>query len=256
MDKVIVITGASAGIGAELARQLGGQGAKLVLGARRKAELEAVAAQSGPEAIAVVTDVTKRADVDHLRDEALKRFGRIDVWVNNAGRGITRSVAELSDTDLDTMFRDNVTSVLYGIQAVLPHFKSRNAGQIVNISSGLGRLPLAPFRSAYAAAKSALNMLSATLRVELLATHPGIKVSVVMPGVVATDFGLNALGGGPDSRKLPMAQPVDAAAKVIVDTIEKPRAEVYSNPTFNVEVERYFRDPDAVEAEFAARFRR
>ena len=99
-------------------------------------------------------------------------------------------------------------------------------------------------------------MLSASLRVELQATHPSIKVSVVMPGVVATEFGLNALGGGPDSRKMPMAQPVDAVARVIVDVIEKPRAEVYSNPGFTAEVERYVRDPDAFEAEVGARFRR
>ena len=75
------------------------------------------------------------------RDAALSRFGRIDVWVNNAGRGITRSVAELTDDDLDAMWRDNVKSALYGRQAVLPHFKSRTAGQIVNIFSGMGRMP-------------------------------------------------------------------------------------------------------------------
>ena len=124
MDKVIVITGASAGIGAELARQLGAKGAKLVLAARRKTELEAVATQSGPETLAVVTDVTGRADVDRLRDAALSDSGKWIVWVNNAGRGIARSVAELSDADLETMIRDNVTSALYGIQAVLPRLRS------------------------------------------------------------------------------------------------------------------------------------
>ncbi|WP_224367260.1 SDR family NAD(P)-dependent oxidoreductase [Hyalangium versicolor] len=256
MDKVVVITGASGGIGAELALQLGAKGAKLVLSARRKPELEAVAARAGSESLVVVADATVRGDMEKLRDAALQRFGRIDVWVNNAGRGITRSVAELTDEDIDVMMRDNVKSALYGIQAVLPHFKSRNAGQIVNISSGLARLPLAAFRSAYSAAKHALNALSACLRLELKQSHPGITVTVVMPGVVATEFGINALGGGPDSRTLPGAQSVEDATKAIVDVIESPRAEAYTNPATKADVERYYRDVEAFETEVAARFRR
>ncbi|WP_164019736.1 SDR family oxidoreductase [Pyxidicoccus trucidator] len=256
MDKVIVITGASAGIGAELARQAAEKGAKLVLAARRKPELEAVAARCGGEALAVVTDATRREDMERLRDAALARFGRIDVWVNNAGRGITRSVLELTDEDMDSMWRDNVKSALYGMQAVLPHFQSRNAGQLVNVSSGLARLPLASFRSAYSAAKHALNGLSACLRMELRQTHPGIMVTVVMPGIVATEFGTNALGGGPDSRVLPGAQSVEDATKAIVDVIEHPRPEVYTQPAMQAEVERYYRDVEAFEREAAARFRR
>ncbi|MFP2964124.1 SDR family oxidoreductase [Myxococcus sp. 1LA] len=248
MDKVIVITGASSGIGAELARQAGGKGARLVLAARRKAELETVAARCGPEALAVVTDATRRSDMERLRDAALARFGRIDVWVNNAGRGITRSVAELTDEDLEAMWRDNVNSALYGMQAVLPHFQARDAGQVVNVSSTLGRLPIVPHRSAYSAAKHALNALSACLRQELRETHPGITVTVVMPGVVATPFGDNALGGGPDSRALPGAQPVEDAAKVILDVIEHPRPEVYTQAATQAQVERYYRDVGAFEA--------
>lgn len=255
MDKVIVVTGASAGIGAELARRAGAKGAKLVLAARRRAELEQVAKQSG-EAIAVPTDVTRRDEVDRLLAKALEGFGRVDVWINNAGRGITRSVAELTDGDLDEMWRDNVKSALYGMQAVLPHFKQRNAGQIINVSSGLARMPLAPFRSAYSAAKHALNALSASLRMELKASHPGVTVSVFMPGIVATGFGLNALGGGPDSRQLPGAQPVEEVADALLELIEHPRAESYSRPQMKDEVERYFRDVAAAEADALHRFSR
>jgi len=247
MDKVIVITGASSGIGAELARQAAGKGARLVLAARRKAELEAVAGQCGHEALAVVTDATRRADMERLRDAALARFGRIDVWVNNAGRGITRSVADLTDEDLEAMWRDNVNSALYGMQAVLPPFQSPGAGQVVNISSTLGRLPIVPHRSAYSAAKHALNALSACLRQELRETHPGITVTVVMPGVVATAFGDNALGGGPDSRGLPGAQRVEDVATVILDSIERPRAEVYTQAATQAQVERYYQDVEAFE---------
>ncbi|MCP3100865.1 SDR family NAD(P)-dependent oxidoreductase [Myxococcus sp. K15C18031901] len=253
MDKVIVITGASGGIGAELARQAGARGAKVVLAARRRAELEAVAARSGQEALAVVTDVTRRDEVERLRDAALARFGRIDVWVNNAGRGITRSVSALTDEDLTEMWRDNVNSALYGMQAVLPHFQSRNAGQILNVSSVLGRLPGVPHRSAYSAAKHALNALSACLRQELRESHPGIVVTVVMPGVVATEFGTNARGGGPDSRMLPGAQSVEEASAVILEAIEHPRADVYTREAARVEIERYYHDVEAFERAAAKR---
>lgn len=253
MDKVIVITGASAGIGAELARQLAVKGAKVVLAARRKAELDNVVADIGGDAFAVVADVTKRSDVEQLCAAALAHFGRIDVWVNNAGRGISRAVADLTDSDMDEMWRDNMKSVLYGIQAVLPHFKSRNHGQIVNISSGLSRAPLAPARAAYGAVKSAVNMLSASLRVELHATHPGITVTVILPGVVATDFGRNALGGGVDNRNIPGAQPIEEAVQTIVDVIEHPKSEAYTSPFIAETVARYRRDPEAFEAEIASR---
>ncbi|NTX14374.1 SDR family NAD(P)-dependent oxidoreductase [Myxococcus sp. CA056] len=253
MDKVIVITGASGGIGAELARVAGARGAQLVLAARRRTELEAVANRSGRDSLAVVTDVTARAEVERLRDAALERFGRIDVWVNNAGRGITRSVAELTDADLESMWRDNVHSALYGMQAVLPHFQARNAGQILNVSSTLGRLPVVPHRSAYSAAKHALNALSACLRLELRQTHPGISVTVVMPGVVATEFGSNALGGGPDSRALPGAQPVEEAVEAILDAIAHPRPEVFTKASTQAEVERYYHDVAAFEADPGAR---
>jgi short-subunit dehydrogenase len=253
MDKVVVVTGASAGIGAELARQLAAKGAKVVLAARRQDELDAVAKEVGEQALVVVTDVTKRSDVERLAKAAIDRFGRIDVWVNNAGRGISRSVADLSDEDLDAMWTVNMKSVLYGIQAVLPHFKAKNAGQIINVSSGLSRFPGAPVRAAYGAVKAAVNMLSASLRVELKATHPGIHVTVLLPGVVATDFGVNSMGAGiVDNRKLPGAQPVEGAAKAIVDVIENPRPEAYTSAFIADVVARYMREPEVVEAELAA----
>jgi NADP-dependent 3-hydroxy acid dehydrogenase YdfG len=101
--KVIVITGASGGIGAALAKQLAARGDKVVLAARRVAELKQVASQCGADALAVVTDVTRRSDVEHLRDEALRAFGHVNVWVNNAGRGIGRPVLDLTDEDFDQM---------------------------------------------------------------------------------------------------------------------------------------------------------
>jgi len=254
MDKVVVVTGASAGIGAELGKQLAAKGAKVVLAARRKEELDAVAKGIGEQAFAVVADVTSKSDVERLAQAVIERFGRIDVWVNNAGRGISRSVADLTDEDLDAMWTVNMKSVVYGIQAVLPHFKAKNAGQIINVSSGLSRVPLAPMRAAYGAVKGAVNLLTASLRVELKVTHPGIHVTLLLPGVVATEFGLNSLGVGiVDNRKLPGAQPVEDAVKAIVAVIEDPKPEAYTSAFIAGVVERYLREPEAVEGEIAAR---
>ncbi len=239
-DKVIVITGASSGIGAAVARLVGQKGASPVLAARREDKLRAVAAESGPNALVVVADVTRRADVQRIIDSAFGRFGRIDVWINNAGRGITRQVAELTDEDFDEMMLVNVKSALYGMQAVLPHMKERKHGHIINVSSVLSRIPFASIRSAYSASKHALMSLTANLRVDLRSEFPDIHVSSVLPGVVATDFGLSARYGGPDSRQLPFAQPVEEVARVIADLIEHPRAEVYTRPIYKQQVAAYY----------------
>jgi len=245
-DQVIVITGASIGIGAALAAEVARRGARgIVLAARREAELAAVAKSLGDiPTLVVPTDVTRRADLERLRDRTLERFGQLDVIVNNAGRGISRMVSELTDADIDDMMTINVKSVVYGIQAVLPHFKQRKRGHIITISSGLSRFPFAAQRSAYSAAKAAANLVMASLRMELRAQYPDIHCTTVIPGVVATDFGNNALHGGVDNRKLPGAQPVDEVAVVIADAIATPVAEVYTRPQLLELAARYFAAPD------------
>jgi NAD(P)-dependent dehydrogenase (short-subunit alcohol dehydrogenase family) len=252
-DRVVVITGASGGIGAALAERVARDGGHPVLVARRQAELEAVAARCGDRALVVVADVTRREDVRRVLDQALERFGHVDAWVNNAGRGITRPVSQLTDEDVDEMIRVNLKSALYGMQAVLPHFQAGGRGHIINVSSMLGRVPNVHVRSAYNAAKHALNALTANLRMELRESHPGIHVSTVSPGVVATEFGVHALHGGRDSRQIPFAQPVTEVADVIADLIEHPRADVYTRPEFQKRVVAYFAAEDmaAVEAEVA-----
>jgi NADP-dependent 3-hydroxy acid dehydrogenase YdfG len=250
-DQVIVITGASAGIGAAVAELAVQRGHRVVLAARRADELTALANKLGSErALAVPTDVTRRADNELLRDKALAAFGQIDAFVANAGRGISRMVSELTDEDIDDMITVNVKSLLYAIQAVLPHFKEKKRGQIVAISSGLARFPFAPQRSAYSASKAAVNLLMASLRGELRAGgFSDIHAMTVMPGVVATDFGKNALHGGVDNAKLPGAQPVSEVAEVIVDVIEKPRAEVYTRPQMRQLAEKYYSADDVAEIE-------
>lgn len=244
-----MITGASSGIGAALAEVSAKRGDRPVLAARRAEALNDVAARCAGEPLVVVTDVTERQQVEHLRDAALERWGHIDVWVNNAGRGITRLVSELTDEDFDDMMAVNVKSVLYGMQTVLPHFRERGRGHIINVSSMLGRVPYVTFRSAYNAAKHAVNALTANMRMELRADYPDIKVTCVMPGVVATDFGLNALHGGADSRSFPQAQPVSEVADVIAGVIDQPRAEVYSREAYRDMVSRYYTAADMDELE-------
>ena len=174
--KVIVITGASAGIGAALAERLAPAGATLVLVARRAEKLSEVVARCGPKAFAIVADVSSRDDVKRVVAKTLARTGRIDVWVNNVGQGISRMPSQLTDADIDAVMQVNVKSALYGMQEVLPHFKSRGDGHIINVSSMLGRVPFATIRSAYCGAKHFLNALTATFRAEVQAEFPGDPV--------------------------------------------------------------------------------
>lgn len=229
-NQVVVITGASSGIGAALAQEFGRRGAKVVLTARRKDKLEEVARLCGPSAYVVPGDMTRREDVQAVFAAAKQKFGQLDIWVNNAGRGISKAFGELVDSDIDAMMRDNLKSALYGMQTVLPYFKEkeRRAGVIVNVSSMLGRVPFAPARAAYSASKAALNSLTESLRFEIGREFPNIRAVIVLPGIVGTDFGNNSLHGGVDSRALPGAQDVHEVAKLIADGIRDGKMDIYT----------------------------
>ncbi|HXT14110.1 MAG TPA: SDR family oxidoreductase [Gemmatimonadaceae bacterium] len=254
-SKTIVITGASAGIGAGLARRLAADGHRLALAARRREPLEVVARdaeQSGAaRAVAIETDVTKRSDVERLRDRAIAEFGGFDVWINNAGRGITRQVIDLTDDDVDEMIAVNVKSALYGMQTAVRHFIARGAGQVINVSSFLGRVPMATHRSAYNAAKAALNALTANLRMDLQKQYPNIHITTIMPGMVGTEFGRNALGSLPETPIYagPQVQSVEQVADIIASAIEHPVPEVYTNPASAGMAQKYFADVAAFEAQ-------
>jgi NADP-dependent 3-hydroxy acid dehydrogenase YdfG len=237
---VVVITGASSGIGAATGIMLAKRGMFLALVARRRDALEEVAAQCEGRALPLVADVSRREEVRQVVEAALEDLGRIDVWINNVGRGISRLPSELTDEDVDEVMRLNVYSALYGMQEVLPHFKERRTGHVINISSLLGRVPLTTIRSAYCGAKHFLNALTATFRDELAETHPGIKVSLVSPGVVRTDFGLNALHGGPDSRQLPYSQSAEEVAEVIAGVVESQAPDVYTRRGAHERIVEYY----------------
>jgi short-subunit dehydrogenase len=239
-EKIVVITGASGGIGAALAEACAARGQVPVLVARRAEALSTVAARCGARAHTIVADVALREEVRRVVDETLHHYGRIDVWVNNVGQGIFRLPSELTDEDVTEMIRINVLSALYGMQEVLPHFRERGQGHLINVSSMLGRIPAATYRSAYNGAKHFLNALTANFREEVRETAPGIHVTLISPGVVWTEFGRNARHGGPDSRQFPNGQEPAEVAAVIAQVIEVPRPDIYTRPGARDRVVRYF----------------
>ena len=186
MDKVILITGASSGIGAGIARELGKAGAKLMLGARRTDRLEALAEDikaTGGEALTRRLDVTDRADVAAFAEAARQAWGRVDVIVNNAGIMPLSLMASLKVDEWDRMVDVNIKGVLYGIAAVLPEMNARGAGHIINIAS-IGALQVSPTAAVYCATKYAVRAISDGLRQE----NDRIRVTCIHPGVVESEL--------------------------------------------------------------------
>ena len=236
----IVITGASNGIGFATAELLAQQGAHLMLVARNAERLKAAADSLGKNAHYIAADMTVRESVKKVVSRAIAQLGQVDVWINNVGLGISRMPTQLTDADIDSMIKFNVKTSLYGMQEILPHFKAKGRGQIINVSSMLGRIPLAPPRAAYTASKHFLNALTANFRHEVQQTHPEIKFTIVSPGVVYTDFGKNAMHGGVDSRALPDGQEASEVARVIAAAIESRAEDVYTKTGSHDRVVKYY----------------
>jgi NADP-dependent 3-hydroxy acid dehydrogenase YdfG len=184
-DAVVVITGASSGIGAATARAAARAGARVVLAARREERIQELAAELGGGAIAVRCDVTDRAQVDALARAALDAFGRIDVLVNNAGQGFQADIERIDLDDLRAVLELNLVAPLAMMQAVLPTMRAQGAGAIVNVSSGTTFADV-PGTGGYVASKIALERLSAIARAELEGT--GVVVSTLIPFATQTEF--------------------------------------------------------------------
>lgn len=184
-NQVAVITGASEGIGAAIARRFSREGARVVLAARSEEKLKALAEELGSErALAVPTDVTDAEQVKRLMARTREHFGGLDILVNNAGVGLYASVAEMAWADFEQMWKVNFFGVVRCIREALPDLRERR-GIVVNISSVAGKLAI-PYLTGYCASKFALNALSTGLRMEL--TQAGVRVVVVCPGTVRTPF--------------------------------------------------------------------
>ena len=192
--KIAVITGGSMGIGEAMAKAFVDEGASVVITSRDVARSEAARGRIGhsDRTMAVACNVQQRADLEALLRATLQRFGRVDIWVNNAGHGVIDSIEELSITACRNMFDTNLFGAIEGMQVVIPAMKQKRAGTIINISSVAGHVAV-PYMGAYCATKHALNAIGKAARVELMGS--GVHVMTVCPGYIATDFGVNAVKG-------------------------------------------------------------
>ncbi|HET6707238.1 SDR family oxidoreductase [Amycolatopsis sp.] len=219
-NKVVVITGASSGIGAATAVLLAERGAKVVLGARRKDRLDALAERLG--AVSLPTDVRRPEDVAALVRLARETHGRLDVLVGNAGVGPISPLDSLRTGDWDTMIDVNIKGVLHGIAAALPVFREQGSGQFVHTASTAAYRTV-PTMAVYAATKTAVRTISEGLRQE---AGPDLRVSLVSPGVIATDF----IDGIPEAAvrdrlvetRDTVAIPPEAIARAIAFAIDQP----------------------------------
>lgn len=221
--KVVIITGASMGIGAATAHVFANAGAKLVLAARSADKLAAVAGSlpAQAEALVVPTDMTDQAQVRALIDTAYDRFGQIDIVINNAGQAAAGAIATINPNLYRQIIELNLFGPLYMIQAAVPKMQAQGGGVIINISSNVSKMAI-PGIGAYASTKYALNGLSLTARNELAADN--IRVVLFHPGLTSTDFGKHALrenvGDGPPPRSgqsMPQPDTAEAVAQKILE---------------------------------------
>src|SRR5215218_7330790 len=229
-DLVVVITGASSGIGEATAFTFAEQGASVVLAARREWALHEVAMECerrGGQALHVPMDVTDEAAVHELARRALERFGRIDVWVNNAAVGLFSRFEETPLADFRRVIETDLFGYVYGARAALPLFYRRGRGLLINVGSVMSEVP-GPYVSAYVIAKHGVRALGECLRQEVqLAGVDGIKICTVMPATIDTPCFQHAANyTGRAVKAMPPVYPADSVAKTIVDLVEHPRREV------------------------------
>jgi short-subunit dehydrogenase len=264
---VALITGASSGIGASLARLLAREGMAVVLAARRKENLRSLAAEitaAGGTALPVQCDVTVREDAEQLVQDALDAYGRLDVLVNNAGRGHMSSVEDTTDEIIESMFAVNVFPLWYTARVALPVMRKQGSGHIITVASMAGKVGY-PYNSAYVAAKHAAVGFTHALRQELAET--GIHAGVVCPAGVLTEWALVTEGqsmkeffaeSGPAIKRiaeerglsLPKVEGVvhpDVVAQKILECIRHPVPEVYTHSGSREFVELAGRDREGAE---------
>ncbi|MCB1185651.1 SDR family NAD(P)-dependent oxidoreductase [bacterium] len=229
-DSVVIVTGASSGIGEYTARRLADEGAKLVLAARSADKLEKLAAEL-PGSVAIATDMMDSSAIERMVARTIDEFGRVDILMNNAGQGMRCPVADIKLEDIRYLLELNVVAQVAAMQQVIPHMRRQGGGLIVNISSMLSTINM-PKLAGYACTKHALNNISRTARQELAADN--IRVCLFCPRMTATDFGQNTRGldqydsraGGPGMS----VESVETVAEAIVEQMMSEEAEVLRAP--------------------------
>ena len=225
-DKIVVVTGASSGLGEATARLLSAEGATVVLGARRADRLRTLARQleaRGGKALAMTTDVSQREQVKALVDAAAKTYGRVDVMINNAGLMPQAPLERLKVDEWEQMIDVNVKGVLHGIAAALPHMQRQKAGHFINVSSVAGHR-VGPGFAVYAATKYAVRALSEGLRQEVKPYN--IRTTVISPGAVATELP-NSVTDPDASKRIrtfyeQVAVPADSFARAVAFAMSQP----------------------------------
>ena len=234
---VVVITGASAGIGRATAVRFAAEGASLVLAARSQERLERLAERLehrfGVETLVVRCDLRRQDEVGGMVEAAMASFGRIDVLVNNAGFGLYGRIEDTPEEAFRDVLETNVLGVHHAIRAVLPHMRRQASGHIVNVGSVVGKRSW-PYHGAYAASKFALTGLTQALRGELAGS--GVTVSLVLPASTATEFFANAPAYSPEYVPAPLGpvQTPGQVARAIVRSVRKPSPEVHMQPLMRV----------------------
>jgi NADP-dependent 3-hydroxy acid dehydrogenase YdfG len=226
--KVVVITGASSGLGEATARHLAALGACVVLGARRMDLLNTIAEEitaAGGKAAIARTDVTQAGDLTRLIDTALAVFGKVDVLINNAGLMAIAPIDALKVEEWERMIDINIKGVLYGIAATLPYFRAQNSGHFINISSVAGQKVFSPGGTVYSGTKFAVSAISEGLRHELAASGGTIRTTTILPGAIDTEL----TGGSSHAESAAglkefykQAIPAAAVARAIAYAIEQP----------------------------------
>jgi len=247
--KVVVVTGASMGIGEAIAKSFAEQGANVVLLSRDAARVEGARVRVGhlDRTLALSCDVRHREEIDRALGLTLHHFQRVDVWVNNAGRGLLDSVSQMEMPACRDMFETNFFGAVAALQAVVPMMQQQGGGTIINISSVAGHIPL-PYHAAYSATKFALNAIGKAARLELKKDR--IHVLTVCPGYVRTGFSDNEVRGREVKRVRPGSVRGITAERVARATLQgylKQKREVIVPWTMHVPVKLYQLFPGVVE---------
>ena len=247
---VVAITGASMGIGEALAKIFAAHGASVVLLSRDSGRIEAARWRVGctERTLALTCDIRHREEIDRVLGLILHHFGRLDVWINNAGHGMPDSVAAMDMASCRDMFETNLFGTIAAMQAVIPIMKEQRSGTIINISSVAGHIPL-PYHGAYSATKFAMNAIGKAARVELSST--GIHLMTVCPGYVRTNFAENAVKGREAKTIRPASQRGISAVRVARATLHgylKRKREVIVPWYMHIPVKLYQLVPGVVEA--------